>query len=249
MTADAAGERVAMHGRHKLLLSWSTGKDSAWALHVLRRDPRYQVCGLVTTVNVTHRRVAMHATRIRLLQAQASAVGLPLHIVSIPHPCTNAAYESAFAHALREAASGDVVAVAFGDLYLPDVREYRERLVGAAGLASVFPLWGCDTASLAHEMIGAGLRARLTCVDPRLCSRELVGREFDDSLLGELAGDVDPCGENGEFHTFAYDGPMFGAPIAVSAGAVVEREGFVFADLIPAPEQGVPASGRARDSA
>jgi uncharacterized protein (TIGR00290 family) len=218
--------------RERIFLSWSTGKDSAWALHVLRDDPRFEVCGLLTTVNAAHGRVAMHAVREALLQAQAVSLNLPLRVVPLPHPCSNAVYEAEFARALGGLGFEGITGIAFGDLFLADIRAYRERQVAALGLSCVFPLWGQDTAVLARDMIRAGLRARLTCVDPRQCPREFAGREFDEALLQSLPGGVDPCGENGEFHTFAYAGPMFAQPLEVISGDIVERDGFVFADLM-----------------
>ena len=209
----------------KLLLSWSTGKDSAWTLHVLRQDPRYEVVGLVTTLNVSHDRVAMHAVRRTLLEQQAAALDLPLHVSEIPHPCSNEVYEEAFLESLRPLLSEEIRAIAFGDLFLEDIRAYRERLVAKLEVTPVFPLWELDTRELAHEMVGAGLRARLTCIDPRACPRELVGRDYDAALLKELPDVVDPCGENGEFHTFAYAGPMFSAPIPIQSGEVPVEPG------------------------
>jgi uncharacterized protein (TIGR00290 family) len=217
----------------KALLAWSSGKDSAWSLHVLRRQGDVEVAGLLTTVNVSFGRVAMHAVRRELLEAQARGAGLPLRAVPIPHPCPNDVYEDAMAAALAEARAGGIEAVAFGDLFLEDIRRYREERMAPTGLRPLFPLWGRPTRALAEEMIDGGLRARLTCVDPRVLDASFAGRAFDRDLLSALPPDVDPCGERGEFHTFAWDGPMFGRPIPVSAGEVVEREGFVFADLLP----------------
>lgn len=223
-----------------LLLSWSSGKDSAWALHVLRSDPTWSVRGLLCTVNAAHDRVAMHAVRRTLLQLQAESAGLPLAIVEIPDPCTDADYGAAMGAAMTAAKAEGIEAVAFGDLFLEDIRAYREEKLAAVGLEAVFPLWGRDTKVLAREMLGAGLRARLTCVDPRRVPPRWVGREYDAQLLSALPDDVDPCGEHGEFHSFAWDGPMFGLPVPVRAGEVVERGGFVFADLTPV-EDGVPS--------
>ena len=216
----------------KALLAWSSGKDSAWALHVLRQTGDIEVVGLLTTVNETHDRVAMHAVRRSLLEAQAEATGLPLAIVPIPHPCPNEAYESAMAKAMDEARRRGIRAVAFGDLFLADVRRYREERLAGTGLGPLFPLWERPTRELAEEMISSGLRAKLTCVDPRALPAAFVGRSFDRDLLAALPASVDPCGENGEFHTFAWDGPMFRHPIRVRSGDTVEREGFAFADLV-----------------
>jgi uncharacterized protein (TIGR00290 family) len=222
----------------KVLLAWSSGKDSAWTLHVLRQRQDVEVAGLLTTVNSVHDRVAMHAVRRALLEAQAEAAGLPVLTIPIPHPCPNDAYEAAMARALAEARERGIEGVAFGDLYLEDIRRYRERQMQGTGLELVFPLWKRPTAALAEEMLAGGLRAFLTCVDPRVLPGSFAGRAFDRRLLSELPAGVDPCGENGEFHTFAWDGPMFRAPVAVRQGEVVQREGFVFADLLPA---GAPA--------
>jgi uncharacterized protein (TIGR00290 family) len=223
-----------------VLLAWSSGKDSAFALHVLRQRDDVEVVGLLTTVNETHDRVAMHAVRRTLLEAQAAAAGLPLTLVRIPHPCSDVAYEAAMGRALEEARASGVVGVAFGDLFLEDIRRYREEKMAGTGLRPLFPLWGRPTAGLAREMLEAGLKARITCVDPRVLAGSFAGREFDLPLLADLPAGVDPCGENGEFHTFAWDGPMFGRPVPVRGGEVVARDGFVFADLLPAEEVSTP---------
>ena len=223
----------------KALLSWSSGKDSAWALHVLRQQRTVDVVALLTTVNETHDRVAMHAVRRTLLERQAAAVGLPLWVVPIPSPCSNERYEAAMRSAIERAVNEGIRSVAFGDLFLEDIRRYREQKLQGTGIDPVFPLWALPTPALALEMIAAGLRARLTCVDPKQLAPSFAGREFDAALLAELPARVDPCGERGEFHSFAYDGPMFSRPVAVESGVVVERDGFVFADLLPSS----PASG------
>jgi len=220
--------------RDRILLAWSSGKDSAWALHTLRQDARVEVVGLLTTVNEAHDRVAMHAVRRALLERQADAVGLPVLAVNIPSPCPNEVYEEAMRRALAEARARGITGVAFGDLFLEDVRRYRERQMEGTGLAPHFPLWHRPTPALADEMIRSGLRARLSCVDPRVLPAELAGESFDRALLDRLPGGVDPCGENGEFHTFAWDGPMFRHPVPIRKGEVVTRDGFVFADLLPA---------------
>lgn len=219
------------------LLAWSTGKDAAWTLHTLRQAGEVEVAGLLTTINAEFGRVAMHATRESLLEAQAQAVGLPLQKVFIPWPCTNAQYEAAFLTALNEAKRElDVTHIAFGDLFLADIRAYREAQLQGTGVTPLFPLWGRPTRTLAETMIAGGLRAILTCVDPRRMSPDFAGRKFDAVFLADLPADVDACGEGGEFHTFAFDGPMFAHPISIEAGEVVERDGFVFADLIPPTE-------------
>ena len=190
--------------------------------------------GLLTTVNATHDRVAMHAVRRQLLERQAEAAGLPLHVVDITWPCPNGAYEAAMAAACARAVADGVEAIAFGDLFLADVRSYRETQLAPTGLRPLFPLWGLDTTALSREMVASGLRAVLTCVDPQQLDARFVGRAFDAALLAELPAGVDPCGERGEFHTFAWDGPMFRHPVALVAGETVARDGFVFADLVPA---------------
>ncbi|HVV50201.1 MAG TPA: ATP-binding protein [Polyangia bacterium] len=222
-----------MADKPKALLAWSSGKDSAWSLHVLREQNEVEVVGLLTTINQAFDRVAMHAVRSELLRAQAEAAGLPLQPVPIPWPCSNAEYEAAMAAAMARARADGVTHVAFGDLFLEDVRRYREERLAPTGVQPLFPLWGTPTGALARRMVEAGLRARLTCVDPRALDARFAGRDFDAALLAELPPAVDPCGERGEFHTFAYAGSMFRRPIAVRAGEVVARDGFVFADLLP----------------
>ena len=215
----------------KLLLSWSSGKDSAWALHLLRRQREFEVVGLLTTLNAAFDRVAMHSTRRALLEAQAAAAGLPLTIIPLPWPCSNDHYEAAMSAACAQAVAQGVQAIAFGDLFLEDIRQYRIDRLRGTGLEPVFPVWGLDTRQLAHDMIAAGLRARLVCVDPKKLSPAFAGREFDAALLRDLPPGVDPCGENGEFHTAVYAGPIFREPIPVESGEVVTREGFTFADV------------------
>ncbi len=217
----------------RVLVSWSTGKDSAWCLHTLRAAPSVEVVGLLATVNEAHSRVAMHGVRYELLKAQSAAVGLPLVVVRLPSACSNATYDAAMEEVMTRARDEGVEAVAFGDLFLEDVRRYREERLGRVGMTALFPLWGRPTRALAEEMIAAGLRARLTCVDPRALPASFAGREFDHGFLGQLPAGVDPCGENGEFHSFAWDGPMLARPIGVEMGEVVLRDGFVFADLLP----------------
>jgi len=222
--------------RPKALLSWSSGKDSAWALHRLREAGEVELVGLVTTINRAAGRVAMHAVREALLERQAAATGLPLWRVPIPSPCSNAEYEAAMTQLVTRAVAEGAEVMAFGDLFLEDIRAYRERQLAGTGLEPRFPIWGApaDTPGLAREMVAAGLRAHVTCVDPRKLDPSFAGRTFDAAFLDDLPAGVDPCGENGEFHTFAFAGPMFAAPLAVEPGAVVERDGFHFADLLPA---------------
>lgn len=218
----------------KALVAWSSGKDSAWALHTVRQAGNLEVVGLLTTVTAAYERVSMHGVRQALLRQQAEAAGLPLREVPIPIGCTNELYQQAMAQAMGEAKSQGIEAVVFGDLFLADIRAYRETQMAKAGLRPLFPLWGRDTADLAREMIASGLGAYLTCVDPRKVSRELAGHPFDAALLAQLPSGADPCGENGEFHTFVFDGPMFSHPLDVKVGETVERQGFVFTDVLPA---------------
>lgn len=256
--------------RRRVLLSWSSGKDCAWALKLLREEPGVEVVGLLTTVNAAVARVAMHGTRREILEAQARAVGLPLHVVPLPWPCPNEVYEERMAGALAEARGRGVTHMAFGDLFLEDIRAYREERLGGTGVAPMFPLWGADTGALARQMVDAGLEAVLTCVDSTKVPRSFAGRRFDHALLDELPPGVDPCGENGEFHTCVVAGPMFRERVRVvrpegSAGGgpggrregrppagatpdashpleVVERDGFVFADVALDPRYQNPPS-------
>jgi uncharacterized protein (TIGR00290 family) len=216
----------------KAILCWSSGKDSAWTLHVLRQRQEVEVVGLLTTINEVHNRVAMHAVRVTLLQAQAEAVGLPLWTVPIPSPCSNQQYEMAMRTAIGRALADGVTVMAFGDLFLEEVRRYRETQLAGTGLTPIFPIWGLSTTLLAREMVSSGLRARITCVDPKLIPASFVGREFDDALLTDLPASADPCGERGEFHTFAYAGPMFRNSVPIQTGEIVMRDGFVYADLL-----------------
>jgi uncharacterized protein (TIGR00290 family) len=224
-------------GRRRILLSWSGGKDCAWALHRLRTDAelaaRFEVAGLLTTVNEHFRRVAMHGFREALLEAQGEAAGLPLWKVPLPWPCSNEVYEAAMAAACARAVGEGMEGIAFGDLFLEDVRDYRVAKLAGTGLEPVFPCWGIATDLLAREMIAAGVRAHLVCVDPKQLDRSFAGRGFDAGLLAELPESVDPCGERGEFHTFVSAGPMFSRSIEVRRGEIVERDGFVYADLVP----------------
>ena len=219
--------------RPKAWLAWSSGKDSAWALHTVRQAGKFEVVALLTTVNSTYQRVAMHAVRESLLEMQASAAGLPLVKVPIPSPCPNEIYEREMGAAMERARGEGVFHVIFGDLFLEDIRAYREKHLSACGMTPVFPIWRRDTRRLAQEMLAGGLSAYLTCVDPRKLASSFAGRRFDADLLRDLPEGVDPCGENGEFHTFANAGPMFRESISVAAGEIVERDGFVFADLLP----------------
>ena len=216
----------------KILLSWSSGKDSAWSLHVLRQTHPGSVAALLTTVNSEADRVAMHGVRRELLEAQAAAAALPLWQIPLPHACPNEVYEARMRDACARAVAEGFTHVAFGDLFLEDVRRYREERLAGTGLTPLFPLWGIPTALLAREMNAAGVRAKLSVVDTRKVEASFAGREFDASLLDDLAG-IDPCGENGEFHTFVYAGPMFDAPLSIELGETVVRDPFVFVDLCP----------------
>ena len=215
----------------KVLLSWSSGKDSAWTLHMLRRD-RCPVAGLLTSINEQAGRVSMHGVREEVLRAQADAAGLPLVTIPLPWPCTNAIYEARLGAAVERAAAEGFTHVAFGDLFLEDVRRYREDRLAGSGLTPLFPLWGAPTGALAREMIAGGVRARIATLDPRVMPRDLIGAEFDETLLATLPPSVDPCAERGEFHTCATAGPMFARSLKVVTGDVVEREGFVYGDLL-----------------
>ena len=223
----------------RVLLSWSSGKDSAWTLHVLRKDPEVEVVGLLTTVNSTRERVAMHSTRLAILEAQARAVALPLHVIPLPWPCPNDVYERAMRGAVEDGLAAGATHVAFGDLFLEDIRAYRTKQLEGTGLEPLFPIWHEPTQRLARRMIDAGVDAVLTCVDPKRIPRSFAGRRFDHALLAELPQGVDPCGENGEFHTCVLAGPMFREPLQADVGVVAERDGFCFADLIPAPAQSI----------
>lgn len=216
-------------------MSWSSGKDSAYALHSVRTRGELDVTGLLVTINADADRVAMHAVRRTLLEIQADRLGLPLHIIDIPSDCSLAVYENKMAAALKKAEGDGVEVVVFGDLFLEDVRAYREAAMAPTGLKPSFPLWAQPTNELAKQMIAGGVRARLTCVDPRVLPSRFVGRCFDEQLVADLPIGVDPCGEWGEFHTFAWDGPGFSDPIEVQVGEIVERGGFVFCDLDVAP--------------
>jgi uncharacterized protein (TIGR00290 family) len=222
--------------RPRAWLAWSSGKDSAWALHTVRQSGDFEIVALLTTVNTVHNRVAMHAVRESLLEMQAAAAGLPLVKVPIPSPCSNEVYERAMGQAMRRARAEGVSHIVFGDLFLEDIRAYREKQLAACGMTPVFPIWRptwCkDTRRLAEEMLAGGLSAYLTCIDPRKLARSFAGRRFDADLLRDLPEGADPCGENGEFHTFACAGPMFREKIVVTPGEIVERDGFIFADLL-----------------
>lgn len=215
----------------KVLLSWSSGKDSAWTLHVLRREG-VNVAGLLTSLNEQAHRVSMHGVRDTILRAQANAAGLPLFTIPLPYPCSNEIYEARLRDAVQTAVADGFTHVAFGDLFLEDVRKYREDRMAGTGLEPLFPLWELPTPTLAREMIAGGLQARIVCLDPRVMPRELIGSTFDLDLLARLPESVDPCGERGEFHSCVTAGPMFSSALRVDVGEVVERDGFVFGDIV-----------------
>ena len=226
----------------RILLSWSSGKDSAWTLHVLRQQGRYEIAGLLTTFNEAADRVAMHAVRRELVEQQAVLAGLPLWDVGLPWPCSNEQYENLMAEMCAKALAKGIEGIAFGDLYLEDVRSYREKQLKDTGLEPIFPLWGQPTRQLANEMIAAGMRAKLTCVDTRQLDARFLGREFDETFLADLPAGADPCGEKGEFHTFLYAGPMLNQEIPVLLGETVVRDQFVFADLMLGSLAATPSS-------
>ncbi|MGC2694993.1 MAG: ATP-binding protein [Candidatus Angelobacter sp.] len=221
----------------KVLLSWSSGKDSAWALHVLRQQGEFEVAGLLTTINSAFDRVAMHSTRRILVELQAAAAALPLMTIPLPWPCSNAEYETTLKCACDQALEQGFSGIAFGDLFLEDIRAYREQQLKGTGLEPLFPIWGRATDKLARTMIKSGLKAKLVCVDPKQLNPAFAGRDFDLQLLSELPHGVDPCGENGEFHSFVYAGPMFSGEMRIRTGERVERDGFNFCDVLPADHQ------------
>jgi uncharacterized protein (TIGR00290 family) len=222
-------------GQPTAWMSWSSGKDSALALQATRLAGDVEVVGLLTTVNSSVDRVAMHAVRRTLLEAQAKALNLPLHVVELPWPCPNAVYEDRMAAACAAAQAAGVGSMVFGDLFLEDIRAYREQSLREYAITPLFPLWERPTDLVARDILAAGIRAVLTCVDPTQVPASLAGRWYDQSLLTDLPTEADPCGENGEFHTFVVDGPGFGRALDVSVGEIVERDGFVFADVVPGP--------------
>ncbi len=218
--------------KKKILLSWSSGKDSAWALYILRRQPDIEVVGLFSTINQEFKRVTMHAVRIELLHQQAQNAGLPIQLIPIPHPCGDAEYGIIMKNFVDQAKQQGIGSFAFGDIFLEDVRAFREENLSDSGITPIFPLWGMATEKLSREMVYGGLRAAITCVDPKHLSADFAGQEYGESFLERIPANVDPCGENGEFHTFAYDGPMFKEPVNAAVGETVERDGFMFVDLL-----------------
>ena len=220
--------------RPKALIAWSSGKDSAWALHQVRQSGEVEIVGALTTVTEPFNRVSVHGLRQELLTAQLDACGLPATIVRIPYPCPNEVYEREMAAAMAQAKSRGITHVVFGDLFLEDVRAYRESRLAPIGITSLFPLWHRPTDVLARDMLAAGVEAWLVCVDLKKLPSSFAGRRFDAELLAALPAGVDPCGENGEFHSFVTAGPMLSCAIAVTVGETVERDGFAYADLLPA---------------
>jgi uncharacterized protein (TIGR00290 family) len=220
--------------RKRVLIAWSGGKDSAWALHVLRQQPDVEIAGLFTTVHEDVERVAVHEVRVSLLRAQAGAAGTRLHTLPIPRSCPNTVYESVISEFVRKERDAGATHIAFGDLFLEDIRRYRERQFAGSGIELLFPLWGLPTRALAEEMTAAGLRAWIACVDLGRAPREWAGAVFDAQFVKRVPATVDPCGENGEFHTFVFGGPMLGAPVHARRGPIIERGGFAYADLLPA---------------
>jgi len=214
-------------------LSWSSGKDSAWTLHLLRQYPGIEIAALLTTFNGAADRVAMHAVRRELVEAQAQRIGLPLWFIDLPWPCSNAEYESLMLGMCRRAIEDGITAVAFGDFFLQDIRDYRERQLKPTGLRPLFPVWQIPTIELAAELIRAGVKAKVTCIDQAKLDASFAGREYDRDFLNSLPAGIDPCGENGEFHTFVYDAPVFSSAIPVEVGETLARDGFVFADILP----------------
>lgn len=235
---DVSPDTVKANGQNrfapqKTLLSWSSGKDSAWALHVLRQRGDVELVGLFTTVNAQYERVAIHGVRQALLEAQARAADLPLHTLALPDPCSNADYEAVMERFVAQCRDAGVTQMAFGDLYLEDVRRYREDRLRGIGITPIFPLWEQPTRELAEAMLGGGLKACLSCVDTQRLSADFSGRAFDHDLLAALPADVDPCGENGEFHTLVWDGPMFTQPLVLKRGARHTHLNFVYTDFLP----------------
>ncbi|WP_232848906.1 Dph6-related ATP pyrophosphatase [Amphritea pacifica] len=219
--------------KKKTLMSWSSGKDSAWALYQLQKDPDIELKGLVCTINKEFDRVAMHGVRVELLKAQARSIGLPLEIIELPNPCSNEDYAEIMGRFVRRLQNDGIDCMAFGDLYLEDIRAYREKNLAGTGITPLFPLWQIPTDQLSREMLKGGLKTVITCVDPAQAPADLAGREYDQTLIDELPDSVDPCGENGEFHSFVFDGPMFRSKIEISIGEIVTRDNFIFADLLP----------------
>lgn len=219
--------------RKRTLLSWSSGKDSSWALYVLLNSLDFEVVGLFTTINKEYNRVAMHSTRLELLKKQAEAAVLPIHIIELPDPCSNEQYEIIMKKFISDAVSKDIECMAFGDLFLKDVRQYRKNQLNATGIKPIFPLWGISTKELSEQMLSLGVETYISCVDLKKLPKHFAGRMWTKELIAALPENCDVCGENGEFHTVVVDGPMFTNKIPISIGEMIEKEGFVFADIIP----------------
>lgn len=219
--------------KKRTLLSWSSGKDSAWTLHTLKQETDIEIVGLFSTFNSQFDRVAMHSVRIELVKQQAESAGYPIRLIPIPYPCSNEQYESIMKEFIKEVEKESIEYFAFGDLFLESVRQYREKNLSGSGIKPLFPIWGKDTLTLSRKMLDAGLKARITCVDPKQLSPAFAGKEYNNSFLEQLPGNADPCGENGEFHSFVYDGPFFNNKINIRIGETVSRDGFIFTDLLP----------------
>lgn len=237
-SAARSSSIARMSSRPRILLSWSSGKDSAWTLHVLRQQGQVEVVALLTTLDAPRDRVSVHSVRRQLLMAQAEAAGLPLWEVPLPGICDNATYEAAMTPVIDRARSERIEAIAFGDLFLEDIRAYREQRMAGTGIRPMFPLWQRPTAELAEEMFRAGVTAHVTSVDPGQIPGELAGRTWDAAFVSALPDGADPCGENGEFHTFVSSGPMFDRELSVVARPAEQRDGFVYADLVLQALQG-----------
>lgn len=224
-------------GKKKTLLSWSSGKDSAWAVHVLRQDPGVELLGLFTSMNRKHNRVSMHGTRADMVERQAEALGLPLQTIQLPDPCTTEQYEAVMRQFIEDCVVRGIECMAFGDLFLEDIRQYRQNQLAGTGIEPIFPLWGIPTPELAATMLSAGVEAFVSCVDLKKLPAHFAGRKWSREMLAELPPDCDPCGENGETHTIVVNGPMFSQAVPVTVGDIVERNGFVYADIIPTSEK------------
>lgn len=216
----------------KILLSWSSGKDSAYSLYALQQSNEYEVVGLISTVTEEYNRVSMHSTRVTLLQQQAKQLNLPLHMISIPPQCSNQIYASKMNSFIAKVSQTDISHIAFGDLFLEDIRQYREKQLQASAIQPLFPIWKRNTAKLAKEIINIGIKAIITCIDPKKLDASFAGRSYDENFLNDLPTGIDPCGENGEFHTFVYGAPMFKHNIPIRNGKIVTRDGFVYADIL-----------------
>ena len=222
--------------KRKTLMSWSSGKDSAWALHQLLQNPDYEVVGLFSTINKEVDRVAMHGVRVELLKAQAESIGLPVEIIELPDPCTNEDYERIMGTFIDMVKADNIECIAFGDLYLEDIRKYREGQLKDTGIEPIFPIWGIPTDELSNTLIENGIKTVITCVDSKQISEDFAGKEYDQHFLESLPESADPCGENGEFHSFVYDGPMFKEAIKITVGETIHKGQFVFADVLPQPK-------------